>query len=118
MMKTVSVLSRFICDRRHAVAIPWTLIIDAVIQLVTMCLERDSEAEVLRRLKNPTWRERWAFRRALLEHTELRGYRLRDAVREGIEMLRTDPSLAEEIVGAAKYGNEILYPAEQPVQSA
>jgi hypothetical protein len=80
--------------------------------------KRDSEAEVLRRLKNPTWRERWAFRRALLEHTELRGYRLRDAVREGIEMLRTDPSLAEEIVGAAKYGNEILYPAEQPVQSA
>jgi hypothetical protein len=89
--------------------IPWDIIIDAVITLVTMCLEKDAtEADIRARLTNPGIRERWALRRVILRKTDLRGRALHEAINEGMEMLKTDGEhLAEEILSAVHNGDEM-----------
>ena len=80
---------------------PWELIIPIVIDLIKGCMEDTDKASVTAALQSPGLRERWAFRKAIVQQTGVRGRALRDAVSEGMEMLRDDPTLAEDLVAAA-----------------
>ena len=78
----------------------WSVIIAIVLDLLKDCFDDNDPAALTKRLQNPGIPERWAMRRALIEHG-IRGKALRDAVKEGMEMLRDDPTLAEDLVAAA-----------------
>jgi len=80
---------------------PWELIIPIFLEILKDCMDNDSEESVTRRLKSPDILVRFAMRRALVKFG-LRGKALRDAIGEGMDMLKDDPSLADELVAAAK----------------
>lgn len=83
--------------------IPWDKIIDAVIQLVTMCLAQGTEETAVKeRLANPGPLDWLRFRR-LLRQGGLRGAELREAMEAARKTAyASDDDLLNEVIDQAK----------------